>query len=190
MIFFFLGFFCHFLLQNLAEELSASFFSGIRNEARMSRVCAELERVSRNFFQVASRYAQVIISEMHLPLESRSVRPLKMGGVLGGHKYIVRGILFKFANGDIFSDYPDPLYVANKVQGHELKGLRAYFGWFFNRGLVGTAGCSFPLAALIDYKVRCFVFSVSFSQRLRKGPSYYCIGSSACERKLFAHLRK
>jgi hypothetical protein len=100
-----------------AEELSASFLNSHRDEHRISRVCMQLERVSRNFFQVASRYAQVIISEMHLPVEARSLRPLKIGGVLGGHKYIVRGILFKFANGDVFSDYPDPFFVANKVPG-------------------------------------------------------------------------
>jgi hypothetical protein len=40
----------------------------------------------------------------------------------------------------------------SQVQGHELKGLRAYFGWFFNRGMIGNAGCSFPLAAVIDFK--------------------------------------
>ena len=137
--------------QKLAERLSCSISqSEFRNEVEVVRTCVELERVSRNFFELASRYAQIIISEMHLPVEQKTVRPLKMGGVLGGHKFMVRGVLFKFADGDTFSTYPDPLHIANKVQGHELKGLRAYFGWFFNRGLLGSA--SFPLAALIDYK--------------------------------------
>jgi hypothetical protein len=76
------GFVC--LAQRLAEQLSVSFFSQseLCDERRMAESCVELERVSRNFFEIASRYAQVIISEMHLPLESKSVRPLKMGGVL------------------------------------------------------------------------------------------------------------
>jgi hypothetical protein len=34
--------------------------------------------------------------------------------------------------------------------GHELKGLKGYFGWFFNRGSVGTV--SFPLTTIIDFK--------------------------------------
>jgi hypothetical protein len=34
--------------------------------------------------------------------------------------------------------------------GHELKGLKGYFGWFFNEGNVGSV--SFPLTAVIDFK--------------------------------------
>lgn len=51
----------------------------------------------------------------------KTVRPLKLGGVLGGHKFVVRGVLFKIPNGEMFKAYPDPLHIANKVQGHELK---------------------------------------------------------------------
>lgn len=137
--------------QKLAERLSSSVSqSEFKNQVEVVRTCGELERVARNFFEIASRYGQVIISEMHMPVEQKTVRPLKMGGVLGGHKFMVRGVLFKFADGETFSNYPDPLHIANKVQGHELKGLKAYFSWFFNRGLLGSA--SFPLAAVIDYK--------------------------------------
>ncbi len=79
------------------------------------------------------------------------MRPVNMGGVLGGSKFLVRGVLFKMGtSNDMFSAYPDPIHIASKVQGHELKGLKAYFGWFFKRGSVGVV--SFPLTAVIDYK--------------------------------------
>jgi hypothetical protein len=42
------------------------------------------------------------------------------------------------------------MLIANKVQGHELKGLKSYFGWFFNRGMIGLV--NFPLTAIVDFK--------------------------------------
>jgi hypothetical protein len=54
---------------------------------------------------------------MHLPVEKKTVRPLKMGGVLGGAKYIVSGVLFKIPVADMFSEYPDPMHIAHKIQG-------------------------------------------------------------------------
>jgi hypothetical protein len=112
--------------------------------------CNNLEKVARDFIETARTYGRVIISEMHLPMEAKTVRPISMGGVLGGHKYLVRGVLFKIPNGELFKGYPDPLHIANKIQGHELKGLSAYFGWFFNRGELSQV--SFPLMAVIDFK--------------------------------------
>jgi len=73
--------------------------------------------------------------------------------VLGGDKYVVRDILFKFPRAEsqsLFAHYPDPLNIANKIQGHEPKGLSAYFHWALNRGCLDLV--SFPLLALIDYK--------------------------------------
>ena len=136
----------------LAEKLahlvrSGSFSSNLRETMHC---CSSLERVARDFYETARTYGRVIINEMHLPMEMKTVRPLGLGGVLGGFKYAVRGILFKIPNEKTFQTYPDPLLIANKVQGHELKGLRSYFGWFFNKGLLNQ--CSFPLAAVIDYK--------------------------------------
>jgi hypothetical protein len=137
--------------------------------------------------ETARTYGRVIINEMHLPVEEKSIRPVSIGGVLGGAKYIVRGIMFKTHNTslELFKNWGetshrDELYIAHKVQGHELKGvsatcravlhpssltsvtshhnktrhtqkLKAYFGWFFQRGMLDEV--SFPLMTLIDFKV-------------------------------------
>ena len=107
----------------MACKLASSVASGSFHDVpHVLQCCNELERVTRDFYEIARTYGRVIISEMNLPLESKTVRPLTLGGVLGGSKYVVRGVLFKIPNGALFSDYPDPFYIANKVQGHELKG--------------------------------------------------------------------
>lgn len=138
--------------QTLVESLVSGLGSKAMDKDAQSKECsAELERIARDFTETARTYGRVIISELHLPVQQKTVRPISMGGVLGGSKFVVRGVLFKMATSNaMFSEYPDPVYIANKVQGHELKGLKAYFGWFFNRASVGLV--SFPLTAIIDYK--------------------------------------
>jgi hypothetical protein len=137
--------------QQYSQDLTAKLTSLTLDTAPyVLLTCNNLEKVARDFIETARTYGRVIISEMHLPMEAKTVRPISMGGVLGGHKYLVRGVLFKIPNGELFKDYPDPLHVANKIQGHELKGLSAYFGWFFNRGELSQV--SFPLMAVIDFK--------------------------------------
>ena len=49
----------------------------------------------------------------------------------------------------LYDSYSDPLRVANKVQGHELKGLRQFYSHFFARRRAGLV--SFPLISIIDY---------------------------------------
>jgi hypothetical protein len=77
----------------------------------------------------------------------KTIKPTAMGGIVGGDKYIVNNILFKFAVGtyikahlwtsgvgslalccpiDSHGLYGSD-YAASKVAGHELKGLLAYF---------------------------------------------------------------
>lgn len=45
----------------------------------------------------AAVYGRIIISEMCLPIEEKTIKPISVGGVAGGEKYIVRGIFFKVA---------------------------------------------------------------------------------------------
>jgi hypothetical protein len=62
--------------------------------------------------------------------EEKTIRPVSIGGVLGGAKFIVRGIMFKTPNTtlELFKNWGetshrDEMFVAHKVQGHELKGV-------------------------------------------------------------------
>lgn len=93
-----------------------------------------------------------------MPLEQKTVKPLNLGGVAGGDKYLVHNILFKFALGksnlspatlsEFLADSSGLYgsdYAAAKVAGHELKGLIQYFN-------CGLHDLYLPLMALVDYK--------------------------------------
>ena len=94
-------------------------------------------------------FAKIIISELSLPFDSKTIKPVAVGGVAGGEKYIVQNILFKFAidtEGLYRSDEN-----AMKAASHDLKGLAAYFH-------SGVSGLHVPLMTLID----CELFSCIF----------------------------
>lgn len=55
----------------------------------------------------------------------KTIRPVSIGGVAGGDKYIVGNILFKFAV-DSFGLYNGDENAA-KAAGHELKGLMSFY---------------------------------------------------------------
>lgn len=49
------------------------------------------------FVDTATFYGKIIIGERFLPNGKKSIPPIDIGGVAGGIKFIVEGILFKFA---------------------------------------------------------------------------------------------
>lgn len=67
----------------------------------------------------AQTYGRVIISELSVPVLNKTIKPTSIGGAAGGEKYVVNGILFKFAldfNGIYGGDEN-----AAKAAGHDLK---------------------------------------------------------------------
>jgi len=102
-----------------------------------------MHRLSMDFLGVAETYGRVIISELSLPDEDKTIKPINIGGVAGGSKYAARGLLFKFA----VDVPPHFLYgsdeYAQKAAGHELKGL--------NNWSLHSEGLHFPLMALVRY---------------------------------------
>ena len=105
----------------------------------------ELIGLAEDFVTSAKRYGQIIISEVYLPLSKKTLRPdSTVGGVIGGDKYIVHNIMFKFAidSAGVFGGNDES---AAKVAGLELKGLQAYMS-------SNTPDLCYPLMALIDYK--------------------------------------
>jgi hypothetical protein len=135
--------------QTLVEVLARSVASGMLHSSCLD-TCKKLHGVIHNFTETARIYERVIISELHLPVSEKTIKPSHLGGMLGGSKYIVRNVLFKTPSATGFSSYPDPWLISHKIQGHELKGCSAYFSYFFNSGVSGIV--SFPLMAVIDYK--------------------------------------
>lgn len=102
-----------------------------------------LIHLAQDFIYSSCSYGRIIISEAFVPDHMKTIKPTAMGGIVGGDKYIVNNILFKFAvdsHGLYGSDY-----AASKVAGHELKGLLAYFN-------LGIRDLCLPLMALIDYR--------------------------------------
>ena len=53
--------------------------------------------IVREFVSYAEMIARVIIDEAYLPIEQKSIKPVDVGGVAGGQKYLFKGIFFKFA---------------------------------------------------------------------------------------------
>lgn len=85
--------------------------------------CLTVIRLAQDFATLASQYGKTIISEHALPESKKTIKPRKdLGGVLGGEKFIVLGILFKFATDEknLFKSLSDPLEAANKIAGLEL----------------------------------------------------------------------
>jgi hypothetical protein len=102
-----------------------------------------------DFNHIATQYGRIIIEERALPDNEKTVKRSSAGGVAGGEKYIVRGILFKFAVDTLVGPNKIPLYgddeYAAKAASHDLKGLTAYFN-------ADVTGLRVPLMTLIDYR--------------------------------------
>lgn len=102
-----------------------------------------LIQLAQDFIYASSTYGRIIISELYLPESEKTIRPIPLGGRLGGRKYIVQNILFKFAVDD--SCFYQSDYAAAKVAGHELKGLINFFN-------CDIPGLCLPLMSLVDYR--------------------------------------
>jgi len=100
--------------------------------------------IAKDFLHVSQTYGKIIITERFLSVDEKTIKPIDIGGRAGGVKFIVSGVLFKFAidEQDLFHGSDA---AAHKVAGHELRGLMCYFN-------STPPGISFPLMALLDYK--------------------------------------
>lgn len=48
-------------------------------------------------------YGKIIMEEAHLPKQLKTITPVQVGGIAGGEKYIIRGILFKVRIRSVFA---------------------------------------------------------------------------------------
>lgn len=116
-----------------------------RQEERI-KVYEELAHHSHDFIYTATTYGKIIISEVYLPPEEKTIKPIR-GGLAGGEKYVCKGIYFKFAvNAHNLFDSENS---ANKVAGHELKSLNQLFGLCL---IPEFQDLHFPMMILIDYR--------------------------------------
>lgn len=57
----------------------------------------ELSKLAQDFVDTSKKYGKIIISELTLPDDVKTIKPCDIGGKAGGKKYKVAGIFFKFA---------------------------------------------------------------------------------------------
>ena len=93
-----------------------------------------LAALRADFISTAEFYGRIILAERWLPVYRKSIKPISLGGVAGGTKYLVQGVLYKFAE-DVDLGQGRWMYggetrndaAAAKACGNELKGLSAVF---------------------------------------------------------------
>eukprot|EP01127_Copromyxa_protea_P019033 TRINITY_DN6095_c2_g1_i1.p1 TRINITY_DN6095_c2_g1~~TRINITY_DN6095_c2_g1_i1.p1 ORF type:complete len:923 (-),score=155.82 TRINITY_DN6095_c2_g1_i1:794-3562(-) len=116
---------------------------------------SKLSTLGRDFISVAEMYGRVIISELYV--DNKTIPPMKLGGIAGGSKYIVQGVLFKFSLDSCLGN-STWLYgkkkrndeKAMKSACNELKGLNSMIG-------CRVKGIRYPLMASIHYRGYCLL---------------------------------
>lgn len=118
-----------------------------------------LSQLTTDFIAICQSYGKVIISEFFLPEKYKTLQTKSLGGVHGGSKFVVSGILFKLAQDTklhkLYKSRSKSVYLfgkqqsnyewASKAGGHELKGASTCFQF-----LDGT-GLHVPMQCLVDY---------------------------------------
>ncbi|EFA81515.1 hypothetical protein PPL_05504 [Heterostelium album PN500] len=115
----------------------------------------KLTFMAMDFVKAAETYGRIIIKEMFMPVKSKTIPPIDIGGVAGGEKYICQNILFKFAydqkiggswlyGGKVPSDFG-----ASKAAGNELRGLSFFFQNIMDHDCADRINV--PLMCIIDY---------------------------------------
>lgn len=119
----------------------------------------KLSQLTTDFIAICQSYGKVIISEFFLPEKYKTLQTQSLGGVHGGSKFVVSGILFKLAQDTkllkAYSDSSKSVYLfgkqqsnyewASKAGGHELKSASTCLQF-----LEGT-GLHVPMQCLVDY---------------------------------------
>eukprot|EP00947_MAST-08B_sp_MAST-8B-sp1_P000549 g549.t1 len=86
-----------------------------------------VSEISQNFINDVAIVGKRIIEEIFIKEYRRiSFKPIGMGGIAGGRKYIVNGILYKLASAaEEGSPYENSFEAANKAAAHDLRGATA-----------------------------------------------------------------
>ncbi|GAM26025.1 hypothetical protein SAMD00019534_092000 [Acytostelium subglobosum LB1] len=110
------------------------------NLYNLQEISTDLLHISQDFIHTVKTYGRIIIEERFL--QEKTIKHTSLGGHLGGDKYIVRNVLFKFAGGSPHGVYGE--WGGAKVGGQELKGCMATLNCPIN-------GLCVPLMALVDF---------------------------------------
>ncbi|KAL6054057.1 Clu domain-containing protein [Balamuthia mandrillaris] len=110
------------------------------------RVYHLLGTLSRDFIIAAKEYGKIIITERFLPVSQKTIKPTNHKG-LGGDKFLVNNIYFKFAidRKGLFGGERAGDECAAKVAAHELKSLIHVMN-------VWVPAVYFPMMVLVEYR--------------------------------------
>ncbi len=109
----------------------------------------QLHILGDSFIHDAVKYGKIIVEEYAVPSPLKTIKPVSLGGVAGGEKFIVQGILFKLAkdknigNNWLYGNDHANDYLAEKSARQELLGANFLCS---HSSLVRV-----PLMATIDY---------------------------------------
>lgn len=139
-------------LQMLLERPA---FSSQEDLQRQEDIRELLER----FVRAATPVVETIVEEAHLPVAEKTIRPIDVGGIAGGTKFIHRNLFIKFCADENTSLY-GTAHFAQKAASHEIKALNALIS-------TNTSRLHFPLMALFScrgFRLMC-VSKLPISQK-------------------------
>eukprot|EP01125_Pyxidicula_operculata_P012361 TRINITY_DN4058_c0_g3_i1.p1 TRINITY_DN4058_c0_g3~~TRINITY_DN4058_c0_g3_i1.p1 ORF type:complete len:1716 (+),score=453.31 TRINITY_DN4058_c0_g3_i1:38-5149(+) len=143
-----------------------------------------LADLAKDFSSVAKVYGKIIISESSLPYEHKTLKPVRdMGGVAGGDKYVIQGILFKFA---LDVELAPDVWMYGGSKPNDEKAMKA--AAHEKRGLINLFHCHLPgfhcpLMQLIHYRGFC----LTAMALLPIGGGTLCYGSDDGGNTVYAH---
>lgn len=132
------------------EEYQALYESPVSNMREVKKRYDKLERLVADFTRFCQQVSSIIVSELGVSPEVRSIKPNRgVGGVAGGEKFTIGGAIFKFARDDK-GVYGGDDEAAQKAASNELRGMNAVLSCE-----TGFLNCS--LTVLCYYRGHCII---------------------------------
>ena len=85
----------HYYARRFVEIYDGLTDPSLDNDKDHSHLWKDLHTLGQDFVENAKIFAMTIIAERHLNDEAKTIKPIKIGGVAGGKKFLWNGILFK-----------------------------------------------------------------------------------------------
>ena len=124
--------------------------SGSLDNSHNQQHLLDRTHASDDFQAESLRIGKVIVSEINLPNERKTIKPVAAGGLAGGQKYIVNGIIFKVPEATDL--YGGSVVSANKAAGHDLRCLGQFARAVDRIGDAAAVSICTPMQCLIDYQ--------------------------------------
>jgi len=127
----------------------------LKNDNKRIKKLESLKEIYFDFQDTSKSLAKILILERNIPIEFKSLKPRNIGGIAGGVKFIIHGILFKFSQDTykgqwIYGKTKRSDYLAAKGMNNDLKSLRAIFE-LINENYENMKTLNIPLMSVTKY---------------------------------------